>query len=177
LSAKEQQDAAASLKKENDEAIEAEAIKVALVAKSVEAEKNLALTKEKINKIPARFCGWMDKQPQKASIGAWQKRFFICDRGVLTYFEREKVQTDKDKKARGEGSGEGESPKGTPVVLLNHKITSIPGTADRQYQLSVKDQKPNGRNLIISMSTNANKHTWLTALAAHAEYLNEENKK
>lgn len=133
---------------------------------------------------PERFYGYMSKQG--SVFRTWKKRFFILERGELTYYMRES----------NPGSTFGEQKMGTPFALKGYSVVveegvqlliCQPGRAMTVSESGGAGEGGRGRAVSVVESSNTGKsrvmllepeseddlHKWVDALNEHIDYANK----
>lgn len=114
-------------------------------------------TKSATIPIPAKFSGYMKKRPVKGRFGitAWQMRFFILERGVLSYYLRESTY----------GSKIGHDKKGE-VTLDGFHILEVADSFGH-VNIQLKSEK-----ISLVVDPQSDRGAWVEALQKHILYKN-----
>ena len=98
----------------------------------------------------------------------WQKRYFVLEKGELSYYEDE----------AGPGSGLGKGLVGTPLALTGYVVTqteegelflNIPGRRSTISECS--SDKSLTRQLLLKIDSQQEKTKWMKALHEHIQYI------
>lgn len=115
----------------------------------------------------------MNKQGQNVGLKMtkeMKRRFFTLERGILTYYDREKPLPN----GQTEGSNAGDVALGSPINLLNCTVTLPTDSAVSNKQIKITCPGPSGRILILEVSKETMHKKWIESLNAHVNFLNTE---
>lgn len=90
----------------------------------------------------------------------WKRRFFLLDKGLLTYYEKEEKK----------GSNKGENELGR-LFLKNYTI--VRPHPDQILLQSTTDEK--ARKLLLECSDQVCQKAWIAAITDHINYVNAAN--